>query len=302
MPQETVFIAQNKNNPRDLGFEIMEMLGLDFSGKKVLIKPNLTIKAPVDLGIITNPNFCEGIIDYLKKNGAKKISIGEGTSEAVNDDMEDVYNATSFSELAMKSGIELINFNKDEMIEGANLPKSILDFDVLINTPVLKTHHVAFVTLGIKNLMGLYLPVKERHHAFHEKLENLREKAKREGRQDLNDDEFEQAHREISEKIIDLYKAASSKIKIITVIDGFYGRDGNGFGIGETKNMGIAIAGENTVAVDTVGAYVMGFNPKLIYYLNLAQKQKLGPSQMSKIKIKGINPKEIRTNFKVLMS
>jgi len=95
---ETVFIAKNNKSARDLGFEIMEMTGLDFSGKKVLIKPNLTIKASFDSGIVTNPEFCEGIINYLKKNGAKKISIGEGTSDALNDEMEEVYNATGFSE------------------------------------------------------------------------------------------------------------------------------------------------------------------------------------------------------------
>jgi len=295
MSQEIVFIAQNKTSSYDLGLEIMEMTGLDFSGKKVLIKPNLTIKAKGDSGIITNPIFCEGIIDYLKKNGVKDIKIGEGNS----DEMMEIFEADGYTELSLKTGVELINFNKDEMIEGANLPKSILDFDILINVPVLKTHHVAIATLGIKNLMGLFLPAKERGKLFHEKLDFLRENAKKEGR-NLNQDELEQAHVEISEKILDLYKAVGSKIKIITVIDGFYGRDGNGFEKGETKNMGIAIAGENTVAVDTIGAYIMGFNPKNIYYLMLAQRQKLGPSQLSKIKVKGVNPKDIREKFNVL--
>lgn len=297
---ETVFIAKNQKSAYELGIEIMEMMGLNWAKKRVLIKPNLTIKASPDSGIITNPIFCEGIIDYLRKNGAEKISIGEGTSEAENDEMSRVYKATGFLDLSLKTGVELININKDEIVKGANLPKSILDFDVLLNVPVLKTHHVALATLGIKNLMGLYLPAQKRHRAFHEKLENLRENAKKEGREVLNKEEFKQAHIEISEKIIDLYKAVSSKIKIITIIDGFYGRDGNGLDIGETKNMGIAIAGQNTVAVDTIGAYIMGFNPKLIHYLMLAQRQKLGPSQLSKIKIKGVNPKSIKQSFKVI--
>jgi len=64
--------------------------------------------------------------------------------------------------------------------------------------------------------------------------------------------------------------------------------------------MRIVIAGWNAVAVDTVAAHIMGFNPKLIHYLMLAQREKLGPSQLSKIKVKGINPKEIRTHFKVI--
>jgi len=282
MNQEIVFIAKNNKSSKDLGFEIMEMMKQDFSGKNVLIKPNLTIKAKKDSGIITNPDFCEGIIDYLKKSEAAEIKIGEGTSDAEDDEMEKVYRATGFLDLSLKTGVELININKDEITEGTNLPKSILDFDILINVPVLKTHHLALVTLGIKNLLGLYLPIKDRHDAFHKK------------------EEFKEAHIEISEKILDLYKAVNSKIKMITVIDGFYGRDGNGFKIGETKNMGIAIAGQNTVAVDTVGAYIMGFNPKTIYYLNLAQKQKLGPSQISKIKVKGVNPKDIREKFNIL--
>lgn len=310
MTQETVFIAKNNKSARDLGFEIMEMIGTDFRGKKVLIKPNLTIRALPDSGIITNPIFCEGIIDYLKKSGVSDIKIGEGTSDAPDDEMNEVYKATGFFDLSLKTGVGLININKDEVVEievpnpiiwkTVKVARSILDFDVLINIPVLKTHHIAITTLGIKNLMGLFLPVEERHDKFHEKLDFLRENAKKEGRENLNKEEFKQAHVEISEKILDLYKAISSKIKIITVIDGFYGRDGDGLEIGETKSMGIAIAGKNTVAVDTIGAYIMGFNPRLIYYLSLAQKEKLGLSQLSKIKIKGINPKTIRTKFNVL--
>jgi uncharacterized protein (DUF362 family) len=97
-----------------------------------------------------------------------------------------------------------------------------------------------------------------------------------------------------------LYKAIRTKVPILTVIDGFYGREGNGFEKGKNKDMRIAIAGWNAVAVDAVAAYIMGFNPKLIHYLMLAQREKLGPSQLSKIKVKGVNPKEIRTSFKVM--
>ncbi len=310
MSQETVFIAKNKKSPRDLGFEIMEMVAPRVIGKKILIKPNLTIKASADSGIVTNSVFCEGIIDYLKKNGVEDIKIGEGTSAASDDEMKEVYSAADYLELASKTGLELINFNKDGMIElevpnpivwkKVKVAKSILDFDLLINVPVLKTHHIALVTLGIKNLMGLFLPISERNKAFHERLIAFRGSLKKERRHHLNKDELKQAHIEISEKILDLYKAIRTKVPILTVIDGFYGREGNGFEKGKNKDMRIVIAGWNAVAVDTVAAHIMGFNPKLIHYLMLAQREKLGPSQLSKIKVKGINPKEIRTSFKVI--
>ena len=310
MSQETVFIAKNKKSPYELGFEIMEMVAPRVFGKKILIKPNLTIKASADSGIVTNSVFCEGIIDYLKKNGAEDIKIGEGSSVAPNNEMKEIYQAANYLKLASKTNIELINFNKDGMIElempnpivwkKVKVAKSILDFDLLINVPVLKTHHIALVTLGIKNLMGLFLPISERNKAFHERLIAFRESVKKERRHHLNKDEFKQTHIEISEKIFDLYKAVRTKIPILTVIDGFYGREGNGFEKGRNKDMKIAIAGWNAVAVDAIATYIMGFNPKLIHYLMLAQREKLGPSQLSKIKVKGVNPKEIRTPFKVI--
>ncbi len=307
---ETVFTAKNNQSAEKLGFEIMEKSQLNWANKKVLIKPNLTIKASPDSGIITNPAFCKGIIDYLKKHQALEIKIGEGTASAENNDMNKIYKPSGFLDLSLKTNIELINFNNDEIMQievpdplvwkTVNVTKTIFDFDVLVNVPVLKTHHIALATLGIKNLMGVSLPVKKRNQNFHKKLNYLREKAKKQSRQNLTKSEFDQAHQEISEKILDLYKAIKKRIPILTVIDGFYGREGNGFEIGETKDMRIAISGRNTVAVDTISAYLMGFNPKSLYYLTLAQKLKLGPSQVSKIVTKGINLKADRKKFNVL--
>lgn len=306
-----VFVAKDEKSPRHLALNVMEMLKPHVVGKKVFIKPNITQEWPPKYGITTNPDFCKGIIDYLKNNGAENITMGEGTGRALDlpGGMLELFKKSGYWGLARGTGVRIINLNQDKVVEltvpnpiiwnTVKVAKSLLDFDILINVPTLKTHHVAIVTAGIKNLMGITLPIKKRGELFHERLFGLREKAKRESRKHLNKNEFRQAHREISKKILDLYKAITNQIPTITVIDGFYGREGNGFITGKNMDMRIAIAGDNAVETDAVAAYITGFNTEEIYYLRKAEKEKMGNIKLSEIKVEGINPRNLRKPFRV---
>jgi hypothetical protein len=49
--------------------------------------------------------------------------------------------------------------------------------------------------------------------------------------------------------------------------------------------MGLAIAGINTVAVDTVTSYLMGFNPDHIGYLRISAERGLGTNDLDRIDV-----------------
>lgn len=307
----TVYVIKNGESPYRLASNIMQVLNQDVTGKRVFIKPNITQEWPPKYGITTNPDFCRGIIDYLKNNGTKNITVGEGTGRALDlrGGMLELFRKSGYWDLARKTGAGIINLNLDSVVElrvpnpivweTVKVAKSVLDADILINVPTLKTHHVAIVTAGIKNLMGITLPIEERGPRFHQKLFALREKAKKENRKHLNRGEFRQAHREISSKILDLYKAVTRQIPMITIIDGFCCREGNGFITGKNMDMRIAIAGENAVETDAIAAYIAGFNPKEIYYLKKSAEENLGNIKLSEIKLKGEDPRSLKKPFRV---
>ena len=80
----------------------------------------------------------------------------------------------------------------------------------------------------------------------------------------------------------DVAKAAPPHL---CVIEGVVGRDGTGFQRGQNYALGIAVAGRNAVAVDSVGSYLMGFDPQKLVYLRVAASIGLGPNDLSQIKI-----------------
>jgi uncharacterized protein (DUF362 family) len=63
--------------------------------------------------------------------------------------------------------------------------------------------------------------------------------------------------------------------------------EGNGPVSGDRVDWGIAIAGADAVAVDTVAAHLMGFDPRLIGYLYFCSKDGLGEGDINKINIIG---------------
>ena len=52
---------------------LQELLSLPLEGKRVLIKPNIVIDAPVNKAVTTHPSILEAVIDYLQERGAQPV-------------------------------------------------------------------------------------------------------------------------------------------------------------------------------------------------------------------------------------
>jgi len=126
-----------------------------------------------------------------------------------------------------------------------DVSRTILDCDLMINHPKLKTHGRTKVTCGLKNMFGCYrIKNKVAYHRF------------------------------LDEAIVDINLAVKSHI---TIVDGYLCVEGNrGPTQGLPKKTGVFIGGEDIVAVDACCAKVMGFNPNFITHIRLAQKKGLG--------------------------
>lgn len=306
--KEKVFIVR-ADDPVELGFRAMEALKPKIEGR-VFIKSNITVPELPETGIITHPQVVEGIIKYLRNlDKVTEIAIGDGGGETP--DMESYFQKCGYHDLAERYGIKLINLNADEAVilqisngerlKEVKIAKSILDCDYLIDIPTLKTHQLAIVTLGMKNLMGCILPYNEKREAIHPVFERIHERV---GDRKFTQEEFAEASIDFATRLCDFVTALVIKDKPnLVIIDGFVGRDGTGFADkGETKNMRLVLAGENVVAVDTVGAQIMGFDPrKDIPHLKLAAERGLGSNDLTKIEIIGEDPVRVGKKFRVII-
>ncbi len=129
----------------------------------VIIKPNLIKPAHYKTGITTNSLLVRALCEISREKGAKRVIIGEGSAVGYN--TEKAFNETGMREIAKEMNVELIDFKKAELIpvfvvggkilHRIKLPRILLEANVIINVPVMKTHDTFPATLGLKNMKGV---------------------------------------------------------------------------------------------------------------------------------------------------
>lgn len=260
-------------NPQEVTVKALKMIdavkGLQ-KEKPVLLKPNFINARHPSTGITTDARVVEGIIKYLKDEDVDEIIVGEGCGHS---DTFKAFKVAGIDLLEDKYGITLIDLNKDTLVEvfppdplalrKVKLAKTVLETNV-ISVPKLKLHGGAGVTLGLKNLMGVMRPKGSMHN----------------GR--------------LSKNIADL---ASVVPPHLTVIDGIIAGEGHETS-GNPVKMDLIIAGMDPVAVDAVGAAVMGVSPMNVKHLVHSMKKGLGTCDLGQITIIGESLDKVSKKFR----
>ena len=259
--------------------QAMELLGgmgkFVKPGQSVLMKPNLTGPAPWEKGVTTNPALLEAFIELAQEAGAGKVDVGDGTG-SIHIGTFKVMERCKIAGGARKLGAELIDLNTGPMelikvengriLDSVKVNKACLEYDVVINIPVLKTHFITEVSLGMKNLKGCIPPVEKRR--FH----------------DIG----------VNQAVADLNRVFRTSL---TVADGIIGSEGLGPKEGKPVGMGVILAGENVLAVDMAAASVMGFEAEKIEHIRMAMEDGIGPFCMEEVEILGDSIEKVRRSF-----
>ena len=240
------------------------------SEKPILIKPNYITAQHPSTGVTTDVRVVEGVVKFLKEHGKDNVIIGEGSGWA---DTFEAFKVAGIDKISEKWKVKLIDLNKDIFVEvyppnplaliKIKVAKTALE-SVIISVPKLKLHKLATVTLGIKNMMGA-LAFKGSMH-------------------DGN----------LHANIVDL---ASVLKPSLIVIDGIIAGEGHETS-GNPVEMDLVIAGTDPVAVDAVGAAVMGIPPTEVKHLVLAEKRGLGTCRLENIEIIGEPIEKVRRKFR----
>jgi uncharacterized protein (DUF362 family) len=261
MRKAVVAIVRGKN-PVEMTIKALEMINAEelvSPDDKVLIKPNYVTAKHPSTGVTTDPQVIEGVVKFLRQHGVKSITIGEGSGFC---DTMEAYELAGVTSLAKAYDVKLVDLNKDQLVEisipnamalnKVKIAKIALESSCIISVPKLKTHSLTKATLSLKNLMGVVVPKDTMHN-------------------------------NLDEKIVDLFSRIKPKL---AVIDGLVGCFGGELG-GTPVRMDIVIAGADPLAVDAIGAAIMGIEPSEVDYIRLAERRKLGAGSLDGINVLG---------------
>lgn len=131
-------------------------------GQKVVIKPNIGWNVPPERAANTNPRLVRRIVEHCLQAGAKEVYVFDHTCDA----WRDSYRASGIEQAVKDAGGKLAPGNSESYFQTVAIPggqrlhrtqehELVLEADVFINVPVLKSHGGARLSVAMKNLMGV---------------------------------------------------------------------------------------------------------------------------------------------------
>ena len=131
-------------------------------GQSVVVKPNIGWDAVPERAANTNPKLVARVIEHCFDAGAKDVFVFDNT----RDEWTKCYQNSGIEKAVKDAGGKIVPGNVEkyyreiEIPEGKKLKNAkvhelILDSDVFINIPILKSHSSARLTIAMKNLMGV---------------------------------------------------------------------------------------------------------------------------------------------------
>lgn len=268
---------------------------------RIMLKPNLVSPVP---GAVTNRQVISALAK-LMKSAQKEVSIGEGSAAAGgfnaqgstvfrtrNPDLlsrmqSHVFDQLGYTELGKELRIPLVNLHSGEMakvkvpggfvFDEVTIHHSLTEIDLLCSVPIMKTHALAQVTLGMKNLVGafpgtVYCSVRACMHDLASKVEPSGAAA----------------------PVVDMVRA--NKLGLV-VVDASTAMEGQGPSLGTPVKMGLIIAGTNPLATDMVSASLMGFEPEEVPTFAWANKAGMEPARLDEIEVRGEKLESVRRKF-----
>jgi len=233
--------------------------GLRLGGSEhVVIKPNVcNAKNPYGM-VNTDPRVLEAVVGMVREK-AGRITVVE--SDNISGTAERRMEGSGFLNLLEGLGVEFLNLSGDDYeaheVAGVELrlPRTVLEADLFVNLPKIKTCGHTLVTLSIKNLFGVLQ--RRRKNRLHGRLDEVLPYLARTIRNDL------------------------------IVVDGVTAMEGNGPVIGTPREMGVVVAGIDPVSVDAVCSAMMGFDPASIAHIARAHGMGLGELDPDRIDVVG---------------
>jgi uncharacterized protein (DUF362 family) len=269
---------ENPSRIRSIVAEGMEELGAKPYGK-VLLKPNVVFAhRRYSRFSYTHPAVIEALLDELAaRPEVEKVIIGERT--AIYMPTRYSFAVAGYSRFRRKPKVKFCFFDEDALVEvtfkkgsyhkSLRLPRTFVEADYKLYAPKLKHHMTSKLTCAIKLNIGV-CDQKERldGHDYH-----------------------------LEDKIADLYEVGYPNLVVVDAV--IIGQQCEM--VAKPLSFGVIMMGTSGVAVDSVAARLIGFDPNEIDHLRIARSRGWEPVSDDDIEIKSEVPlDELREKTKNL--
>lgn len=233
-------------------------------GMKVLLKPNLLTASDLERAITTHPALVQAVAELAQESGGT-VLIGDSPGGPVKKNppvwrkggMTEVVERTG-ANLALFDGVEWNRLNGNDYF----IARPVLEADLVINLPKLKTHTLTLYTGAVKNLFGAIPGTRKRE--IHLRAPGVQD---------------------FSQALVDVLELVRPGL---TLMDGVLGQEGYGPGMGGIpRRYGCLAASVDPVALDAVIVHALGYRPGEVLHLAQADARELGTTNLDQIEIAG---------------
>lgn len=231
----------------------------------VVVKPNIGWDTNMERGANTNPQLVARIVEHCLSAGAKTVYVFDHT---INE-WTRTYSNSGIEKAAKDAGAKIVSGNSEsyyhpvtikngKILKKDKVHELILESDVFINVPILKTHGGSTLTISMKNLMGVMWDRSWWHNNdLHQCIADFASEIK----PTLN--------------VVDAYRVMK--------------RNGpRGVSLTDVVEMKSLIISEDMVAADAAAAKLIGKEPEQIGHIRIANEMGVGTSDLTKLAINRI--------------
>ncbi len=231
----------------------------------VVIKPNIGWDAAPERGSNTNPDLVARIVEQCKMAGAKTVYVFDNTcSEATR-----CYKMSGIEDAVKKAGGIMVSGKSESYYHAVDIPRGkrlknakvhelILESDVFINVPTLKSHGGSTLSMSMKNMMGVVWD-REYWHS--------------------ND---------LHQCIADFPTFRTPDLNIVDAFRVLKRNGPRGVSVADVVTMKYQIIGKDIVAVDAASTKVFGLEPGKVKHIGLAEQAGVGSSNIDAMKVNRI--------------
>ncbi len=247
--------------------------------ERLLLKANLLAPRAPEEAVTTHPEILRAMAVKIYDEGrARKVIVSDSPGYIFQDQWEQLFQKTGVDKLRgqtpsvdvvplVSEGLREVELHEGKTLTKARITGLTLESDQLYSVAKLKTHVETEMTGCIKNLFGIADTATRKKAHSAPSLEWL------------------------AQGIVDLFLIRKPDFCILDAVESM---EGNGPSRGTPVKTGWLLAGQNALAVDMIGALIMGYeSPQRIPLLKIAASRGLGPETTDEILLNGASLAEL---------
>ncbi len=231
-------------------------------GDVVFVKPNIAWNRTPEYAANTNPDVVATLVRLCLEAGAKEVKVGDHTCN----DAAQTYPNSGIEKAAKDAGATIVNVDKKRFkqveINGKRLKTcpvypEIVESDLVISAPICKHHNATTVSLCMKNFMG----VIDKRGIFHQDLPSC---------------------------ISDLTAYLKPRLCVLDAVRVLTANGPTGGSLDYVERRDTVAVGTDIVAMDALGAGLLGYEPEKIGTIAAGHAAGLGQIDYRKVPNKEI--------------